>query len=130
MDSSLIWPLVALAGGAFLAFCGISTLVWWRKRARWEQCVGTVKATKRVWDEGILNYCPIIEGSHGSEHFEFVGEALSSEPEVGSSVNVTYDPATGRYFDYHPISLFMAIVIPTTFGIGLFVLAWILYQNK
>jgi len=131
MDSSLIWALVALAGGIFTIFCGISTLFWWRKRARWEHCVGVIKEIKSGRDgEGLLTHHPIIIGSHRSEDFQFTGEYLTSELEVGSRVPVTYDPGTGRYFDYHPTSIFMATVAPIIIGISFIVVAWILYQDK
>lgn len=131
MDSSLIWALIALAGGIFLIFCGISTLFWWRKRARREQCVGVIKEIKIGRDgDGFLTHHPIITGSHRSEDFQFTGQASELELEIGSQVQVSYDPKTGRYFDYHPLNLWLSIVGSIAGGICLHVIAWILYSGK
>ncbi|TLD71996.1 hypothetical protein FEM03_04535 [Phragmitibacter flavus] len=131
MNSSLIWPLVAFTGGSFLLFCGVSTLFWWQKRSRWEQCVGVIKDVKSRNDaEGILMHYPIIAGTHRSEDFQFTGEGSSCGYEVGSRIPVSYDPESSRYFDCHPISILLAIVAPTILGIALYVVAWKLYQNN
>ena len=131
MNSSLIWPLLAIAGGSFLLFCGVSTLFYWRKRARWQRCVGVIQDVKSQNDsDGILMYYPIIKGVHRSEEFQFTGEGSAREIEVGTNIAVSYDPVTGRYFDYHPISFLLAIIAPIVIGVALYVVALRLYQNN
>jgi hypothetical protein len=127
----MIWSVVAFAVGSFLMTCGVTTLFWWRKRNRWERCTGTITDIKSGRDaEGDMRHHPQIEGVHRSEHFKFTGEGSARELEVGSHVQVSYDPKTGRYFDYHPVTLWLSIIVSIAGGISLYVFAWILYSRN
>lgn len=128
MSLAQIWPYI-LVLGIFSLICGISTCLWWSKRARWETCMGEIEEVISKKDsEGSICHYPVITGIHRSEKFRFEGDVSYRELEIGESVTVTYDPKTRRYFEWSGFMMFLTIIIPIVMGCVLCFIAWRGYQ--
>ena len=125
MILALLWPTLAWIGGVLLIIIGLVNLIYWTKRARWEQCHGIVhslKTTKHT--DGEVWHTPVITGRHQSKPFKIHGNPCGQAPSVGAEIVVYHDPKTNRYFEYSRVHSAMNIFNPIAIGCVLLYVAW------